>query len=203
LTTLRRIDAVVLAAGASRRMGVPKQLLRVEGVSLVRRAALAALASRARSVFVVLGCEAEAVAGELRDLAVTALRHADWARGLGSSIRAGVEAAARADPPGDAVLLLLADQPRVCGATLDRLIDAFEATGRSIVACTYAGTAGAPALFARRHFPALLSLEGDRGAKAVIEAQPGDVEHIACDEAAIDLDSPDDLPGPPWLRSAP
>ena len=173
-------------------MGSPKQLLRLEGESLVRRAATTALASRAARVFVVVGAEAEAVAREIEDLPVEQVENVHWAEGIGTSIRAGVEAATVVQPPLDAVLITLADQPAVTSALLDALIAASEAAPAGLVACEYAETLGVPALFARRHFDALRRLSGDRGGKALLAAHGEAVVRIRFAPAAIDLDTPAD-----------
>src|SRR5262245_27238513 len=99
LEVVNRVAAVVLAAGGSSRMGAPKQLLRLEGESLVCRAARAALAAHCAQVFVVVGAEAVAVAREIEDLPVQRVENVHWAEGVGSSIRAGVEAVALWRPP--------------------------------------------------------------------------------------------------------
>ena len=173
-------------------MGSPKQLLRLDGESLVRRAATTALASRCTRVLVVIGANAEAVAREIEDLAVERVENAHWAQGISSSIRAGVETAAAAQPVADAVLITLADQPNVTSALLDRLIAAGVTAPAGLVACEYAGTLGAPALFDRRHFDALRELSGDRGGKALLAAHAEAVVRIPFAAAAIDLDTPDD-----------
>lgn len=173
-------------------MGAPKQLLCLEGESLVRRAATTALASCSARVFVVVGAEAAAVAREIEDLPVDRVENVHWAEGIGSSIRAGVEAAAVVQPPLDAVLITLADQPAVTSALLDELIAASEAAPAGLVACEYAETLGVPALFARRHFDALRRLGGDRGGKALLAAHGEAVVRIPFPPAAIDLDTPAD-----------
>jgi molybdenum cofactor cytidylyltransferase len=81
------------------------------------------------------------------------------------------------------------DQPRIHTALLDRLIEVFEDGEREIVACAYAETVGAPALFSRRHFAELTALSGDRGAKSLLEARAAEVARIPFPEGAIDLDT--------------
>ncbi len=174
-------------------MGSPKQLLRLQGESLVRRAARTALASRCAPVFVVVGAEAGAVTREIEDLPVERIKNIHWAEGMGSSIRAGVAAAATVHPPLDAVLIMLADQPTVTAALLDQLIAASASAPAGLVACEYDGTLGAPALFARRHFDALRSLSGDRGGKAILTAHGDAVVRIRFAPAAIDVDTPEDF----------
>jgi molybdenum cofactor cytidylyltransferase len=185
------VVALLLAAGGSRRMGHPKQLLEWEGASLVRRAAEAALASRCREVLVVLGAHAEEVSAELDGLGVRTCVNLDWREGIASSLRTGV--AALGDG-AEAVLVLLADQPEVDSTLLDRLIAAREASGLGLAASWYAGVVGAPALFSRRYFPELSSLSGDRGARALLEEHRDDCALVAAPEAALDLDTPADLP---------
>jgi molybdenum cofactor cytidylyltransferase len=187
-----RVAAVVLAAGASRRMGSPKQLLRIEGRTLVRRAAETALASRCQGVTVVVGAAAEPVRRELLDLPLVVVENRDWERGMAGSIRAGIEAVLAAHPHSDAAILAPADQPRIDSALLDRLIEVFERGEHAIVACAYAGTAGAPALFARRFFGELTALSGDRGAKPILEARQSEVALVAFPEGATDLNTPED-----------
>ncbi len=195
---MSRVAAVVLAAGGSLRMGSPKQLLQLDGESLVRRAVRTALASRCERVYVVVGAHAKAVTRELRDLPSDVIENPGWEDGLASSIRCGVTALEAAQPLADAALLTLADQPRVTPVVLDRLIDLFErerereSESRDLVACEYADTIGVPALFGRRYFDALRSLTGDRGARAVLNAEREHVARVAFAPAAIDVDTPAD-----------
>lgn len=189
---MNRVAAVVLAAGGSTRMGWPKQLLRLDGESLVRRAAKTALGSRCAVVFVVVGAHAGAVAQELDGLALTLVENPRWQDGMSSSIRVGVEALAAAQVPFDAVLITLADQPAVTSALFDRLIAAGETAPAGLVACEYAGTVGAPALFARHHFDALRELAGDRGGKALLATHAEAVARIPFPQGAIDLDTRED-----------
>lgn len=185
---MSKIGLILLAAGASTRMGSAKQLLLFGGKPLVRHAAEAALASGCGPVFVVLGAAADAIRPVLQDLPLEVLENRDWSEGMGASVRAGVQAAVCHDL--DALLLALADQPHLTGAAYHRLVEAFQATGKPIIASAYAGTVGVPALFSRALFPELLALTGERGCKAVIAAQLERVLAIPCPEAVLDLDTP-------------
>jgi molybdenum cofactor cytidylyltransferase len=192
---------VVLAAGGSSRLGMPKQLVRWRGRTLLRRAVETALAGVRRGgtgtgrtaraatvplgpVVVVLGSEAERLRAELRGLPVVFAVNADWANGLSSSVRAGLDAA------GDAggVLFVAADQPFVTADLLRRVVAAFRA-GAPIVACAYAGTLGVPALFDRAYFGELAGLEGDAGAKRIIERHRDVVRVVGFERGATDVDT--------------
>lgn len=180
--------AVVLAAGGSRRLGVPKQLLCWHGSSLVRRAVGAALGSGCRPVYVVVGSQAQEVVAELSDTRAVVVENSAWQQGLAGSIAAGVRAAT-ADAEPAALLLMLVDQPHVSVDVLARLRSAFDG---GIAAARYAGTLGVPAVFGRQYFRALLRLQGDRGARSLIESEVKSVRSIDCEEAAVDIDTPQD-----------
>ncbi len=177
---------VVLAAGGSTRMGSAKQLLPLAGVSLIRRAASAALATGCRPAVVVLGRDATVMRAELAGLDVIAVDNHDWHLGMGGSIRAAM-AAVPADAAG--VVVTLCDQPHVDAAALATLIAAFHRTGRT-VAARYAGTLGVPVVFGRDTFPDLLALDPAAGAKRLM-AGP-DVVAIDLPAAAVDVDTPED-----------
>jgi molybdenum cofactor cytidylyltransferase len=186
------IAIVILAAGASTRMGVPKQLLRHRGRTLLRHAVDAALGSTCRPVVLVLGANAQEVLPEVEGLPVEIVKNSDWAEGLSTSIRAGIEALAPAPDPPEAVVLTLCDQPFVSSDDINGLVAAYHSTKHSIVASEYAGTVGVPALFARPIWPELANLTGDAGAKRVIQKRLANVWPVSCPHGAIDLDTPED-----------
>lgn len=189
---MSRVAALVLAAGGSTRMGSPKQLLCFEGEPLIRRALRTALASRCASALVVLGAHADLVGREIQDLQFIRVDNPSWQDGVGSSIRVGVETVSALQPPVDAVLITLADQPGVTAELLDRLVAASATAPAGLVACEYAGTIGVPALYARQHFDALRKLAGDRGGRALLAAYGDAVVRIPFAAAAIDLDTRED-----------
>lgn len=191
------VSAVVLAAGAARRMGGADKLLEeVDGAPQIARAARAALESRADETLVVLGPSGEARQdarrAALAGLGVRVVENPLAAEGMASSIRAALGAVAA---EADAVALTLADMPEVGAAHIDRLIAAFDPEeGRAIVrAATASGAPGHPVLFGRRFFEALAALEGDEGARAVLAEHPDLVEVVRTEgeAAAVDLDTPD------------
>ncbi len=186
------IAIVILAAGASTRMRMPKQLLRIHGRSLVRHAVDAALGSSCRPVVVVLGAHAEAIRPELEGLPVQVVQNGRWAEGLSTSIRAGIEALPSAPDSPEAVVLTLCDQPFVESDSIEALVAAYRSTRRPIVASQYGGTLGVPTLFSRALLPELLALEGDTGARQVIQAHAATVWPVPCPQGAVDLDTPED-----------
>jgi molybdenum cofactor cytidylyltransferase len=188
-----RFGAVVLAAGASTRMGVPKQLLELAGKPLLVRAVEAALASPAWPVVVVLGADAEKIRPALARLPVLVTENAAWAEGMAASIRAGVTTLQQFSRRLDAALIALCDQPAFSADTIAQLVAAQRATGRSIVAARYAGRHGAPALFLREHFPTLTHLTGEEGARALLNDQPELVTAVDLPALAVDLDTPEDF----------
>ncbi len=186
------IGIIVLAAGGSRRLGTPKQLLRFQGRSLLRHSVEAALASHAHPVVVVLGAYAEQVKPEIADLPVQVVENQRWAEGMSSSVRAGIQALTTASDALEAALLMVCDQPYVASRTIDGIIEAYRSTGRLIVASEYAGTLGVPALFTRDLFRDLMTLEGDHGARRIIRTYEGEVLRFPFPEGAIDVDTLDD-----------
>lgn len=188
------VSALVLAAGQSRRMGGRDKLVEpVDGVPLLRHVAQALGASGVDETVVVLPPEPGARQAALAGLAVRMVANPRAAEGMGTSIAAGVTALR---PDADAVLIVLADMPELGGADFDRLIAAFDpGEGRAVVrAVAEGGRPGHPVLFGRRFFELLRGLEGDRGARAVIEDYPEFVVDVALPgaAAATDLDTPED-----------
>lgn len=201
--SLQRCAAVVLAAGASTRLGQAKQLIEKSGESLLRRTTRLALEAGCAPVVVVLGFEAERMRAELRDLPVSIAVNSEWPAGMGTSVRCGVAAAlangsSTARAPGS-VLLLVCDQPRLSVKHLLGLLARHGATPNggkaAITASVYAGRPGVPAVFAAELVPELLQCAGDQGARAVIRQDPTRVQMVDWPEGAMDVDRPEDLEG--------
>jgi len=188
-----RCAAVILAAGASTRLGQAKQLIEVEGESLLRRTARLALEAGCAPVVVVLGYEAERMRAELAGLGVETVENAEWREGMGSSLRCGVSWLARRESGDDNILLLVCDQARLTADHLRALLARHATGGSAITASQYAGRAGVPAVFAAALAPELLDCSGDRGAREVIRRDATRVQTVEWPEGAIDVDGPEDL----------
>ena len=184
------VAAVILAAGASSRMGSPKQTLRYRGESLLRRAALAALGAGCRPAVVVTGANAESSRRELEGLGVREVFNPHWETGMASSVRAGVGALAGAD--AGAVVLMLCDQPHVTAEVISGLVAAHRASPRPVVASEYGGGFGVPALFGRTLFAELAQLEGAAGARQLIKRYASEAHFIPFPGGEMDVDTPDD-----------
>jgi molybdenum cofactor cytidylyltransferase len=184
------IAAVILAAGASSRMGSPKQLLVHDGQPLVRRAALAARNAGVGHIIVVLGSSSAAIEHSLGDTEwMSIVVNHDWRSGQSTSLRAGLLEAERAR--ADGVLVMLADQPLVDSNAIGRLLSKFDSEHR-IVASVYAGTVGVPAVFGFEHLNELMTITGDTGAGKWLRARAGRIALVPLPEAVVDIDTPED-----------
>ena len=188
----RHVAGLVLAAGASSRLGTPKQLVVHRGQPLVRRAVLALVEAGAQPAIVVLGAHAETIAPLLHDVPrVVMVLNARWQNGLASSLGAGVREAMRLDPQVAGVLITTVDQPFVDAAALRRLLDAF-ARAHRIVAAEYAETIGVPAVIGREYFADLLALAGDAGAGGWMRSRSEPVHRVRLPDASLDIDTAED-----------
>jgi xanthine dehydrogenase accessory factor len=179
------VVAVVLAAGGSSRLGRPKQLEIFRGRPLLRHVVDEVRASACDEVAVVLGANVARIEPALEGAGVSVLRNDAWAEGLASSIR---EAVAWATSRGaSALVTILADQPLLDRAHVDRLIDVWRA-GAPAAASVYGGALGVPALFGASLFEELAALEGDRGAARVLRGRT-DVAKIPWPEGEVDVDT--------------
>jgi molybdenum cofactor cytidylyltransferase len=186
-----RCGLVLLAAGGSRRMSQPKQLLPVSGQPLVRYVAEQALRAAVAPVVVVLGAEAERIAPLLAGLAIEIAVNPQWAEGQGASLRVGVAAALAAAGELDALIVALADQPSLPPGHLDALAAAFRAGGCSIVASQVGGERVAPMLFGAQHFVRLQRFTGDTGARMLVR-EFGQETAVVPLATNADLDTPED-----------
>ncbi|GAP96864.1 nucleotidyltransferase family protein [Leptolyngbya sp. NIES-2104] len=186
------IGIVILAAGASTRLGTPKQLLQYRGRSLLRHTAEIALASGCQPIVVVLGAQSEQLEAEVQQLPVTTIRNSRWAEGMSSSIQTGLKTLRSIEPTIEAVIILLCDQPFVSVSLVHQLIEAYDRTGTLIVASEYADTLGVPALFSHALFPVLMTLQADRGARFVIQNHVQAVARILFPLGTVDIDTSSD-----------
>jgi molybdenum cofactor cytidylyltransferase len=183
----------ILAAGASRRLGQPKQLVALAGEPLLRRQCRIALEARIGPVAVILGCHAARCAATIVDLPVARHINERWAEGLGTSIRHAAQAAMAADVSG--LLLLHVDQYRLTAADLQSLHVAWVAS-QCLSACAtmHGDEFGPPVIFPRRWFADLLQLNGDAGARSVLAKLPADaLLRVEIPNAIHDLDLPAQL----------
>ena len=200
------LGAVVMAAGEGRRFGGPKQLLEVDGVPLVCRAAAEALAAGVERVAIVTGAHAEAVKAAVKTWAATqgidshldVAHNPDWATGMRGSLRTGVLAVTQVAAP-DACFVLLADQPNL-DATLLRGF-AERLPGHDAVALAYPSGPGAPALFSRKLYPRLLGEDAAypaEGAKAILRDATMRTALVKAPMQRLDIDTPADWDA--WLE---
>lgn len=184
------LACVLLAAGGSRRLGVPKQLLRVQSAPLLLRAVLAAHAATEGPIVVVLGAHALKLRALLRrhGAPVRVAHNARWEEGLAASLRVGLTAL---PPRTRAALVLVVDQPLIDARAAQRLVRAWRRRPSMPAAAHYAGRAGVPAILPRRTWRALRSLRGDTGARALLNGSG--VTLVCLPEAALDVDTPEDV----------
>jgi CTP:molybdopterin cytidylyltransferase MocA len=188
------VDAAILAAGASRRLGRAKQALEIEGRPLLTRAVEAAIAVSCRRVIVMLGHDAGTLAALVPPGAETVV-HPGYVEGLGSTIRAAIDAVRRADELPDGLLLAVCDQAALDASILRGLLDRWQLAGRPYAAgCEYGGKVGTPAVFSPEAFPDLAGLSGDRGARALLRTPGRAVVRVPWPAGALDVDLPCDLP---------
>ncbi|GAA6621425.1 NTP transferase domain-containing protein [Scytonema sp. NUACC26] len=186
---MSNIGLILLAAGASTRMGTPKQLLQYQQQSLLRHMVEVAVASVCNPVIVVLGAYADRIRSEIELSNVRIVENHCWSEGMSTSIRSGIEAL---NEDVDAVVLMLCDQPFVSTQIINQLVNVFWATGGQIVASEYGGVQGVPALFKRTLFAELLTLSGAAGARQVIKQNAREVVSLPFPEGLFDLDTRDD-----------
>lgn len=188
------VDAILLAAGQSKRMGARNKLLEpVGGEPLVRRVATAVGASGIRRLIVVTGHQADRVRDALSGLECRFADNPDYPTGMGTSVAAGVRAVFDAADPPDAAIVCLADMPDITPAALDALIRNYDpAAGRTVVAAARAGQRGNPVLWDRRFAEDLASLGGDAGARDILREHAGQLVTVEMDDDAVlrDLDTP-------------
>ena len=187
-----RCAAIILAAGGSTRFGSPKPLVRIAGETLVARAVRIAAEAGCLSVLAVVHDAAVARAAE--NAGGEAVDNPRWEAGIASSIAAGI-ARAEANPEIDAVMILACDQAVVTADDLRRLRRAFDPEAFAAAADYLNGASGIPAVFGRAAFPALSALEGDAGAKVLLEQHRKRVRFVPMPGAALDVDRPEDLIG--------
>jgi molybdenum cofactor cytidylyltransferase len=188
------LAVVLLAAGPSSRLGQAKQLVRKDGESLVRRSARLLLTLSPANLTVVTGCDAEAVAAELDGLPVGIVLNRQWERGMGASINRGV----RSLPAGlDGVLVAVCDQWRLEPEDMRRLQDHWRYDISRICVAAWkeenAFVSGPPVVFPRNLIPELKSMQENRGARQLIDRYMDLVEFVEMENAAFDLDRPEDL----------
>lgn len=193
MNPVNKTGLALLAAGASTRMGRPKQLLRFGGESLLQRMLRIALETPFRPVAVVLGARAEELAAGLEGAAALIVHNSAWASGMGSSAAAGLEALLRAEPELDAACFILVDQPYLAAAHLLELQNLLDRQPEKLgAASAYEQTLGVPAIFLKALFPELLQLHGQKGAQPVIKKYQAQIAAVPFPQGQADLDTPED-----------
>lgn len=175
------VAAIVLAAGASRRLGEPKQLIRLDGETLLERTVRVCCEAGCVPVIVVLGASANEVLRRSSLGSAVVVMNDEWMQGMASSIRAGIQ---ELPPVVDGCVVATCDQPAITATHLRELM-----TSGEVTASTYAGRNGVPAYFPREIFEQLMQLHGDAGARELLK----DARALTFAGGELDVDTPEDL----------
>ena len=192
LRTPSRVSAVVLAAGMSRRMGSPKQLLQIGGKALLENVLDSLRGARVGEIVLVLGASAEEIRKQIDGTGLRVVINEAFEGGMGTSLRAGLAAV---DAQAEAALIVLADQPFVATATFDRLIAAYEERKPQIALPIYKGFRGNPVLLDRSVFAEVMGLGGDVGCRAIFGTHTENILKVPVEDIGVllDIDTSADL----------
>jgi len=187
---LTRSAGIVLAAGSSRRMGRPKQLLDFGGRPLLEMVVGQANDSQLHEVFVVLGSRADEILARVDFGRARVVVNQDHESGMASSLRAGLSAL---EDDVEAAMVILGDQPDGAGR-IDRLLELERESGLPAAALSFGGLLHPPVLLRRELWGDLMALEGDVGCRAIIRARPELVAKLDIDglNHPVDVDTPED-----------
>ncbi len=186
-----KIGIIILAAGVSRRMGTPKQLLKVGKETLLEKAIGVAQKLDNKEILVVLGANAEKIQSALDDKNdMTIIINEEWQKGMGTTLRKGVNYFLEQKELYKALIVMVCDQPYLTTKKLEELIELHKKTKAAIIATEYEGIKGVPALFSSKLFSKLATLNEDEGARKIIKRYKGVVKTVDFPKGKYDLDTP-------------
>ncbi|MEZ4933341.1 MAG: nucleotidyltransferase family protein [Saprospiraceae bacterium] len=193
MTDPKNIAILLLAAGSSSRLGHPKQLVEVSGQPLLQKMVEISLATGCHPVVIVLGAYFEKIKPVIENLPVHILENKNWESGMGSTVSCGMDFLINNYPELKAVILLVCDQYYLAEKNITELIRVFEKTNKNIIASKYGETVGVPALFSKHLFTDLLKLNGQSGAKKIVQKYADEAAIVEFSEGMFDLDTEEDL----------
>lgn len=185
------IYGIVLAAGESKRMGRPKQLLPFGKQTLIETVIDHALLSQVEKIMVVLGANRELVAKRLAKFPISLIFNPRYQDGMLSSVQLGFEAIAR---DATAAIIILGDQPTIPGSVIDSIINAYNSSGKGIIIPIYRKRRGHPVLIDYKYRNEVAALDPALGLRSLVHGHPDDVEEVIVESPAIlkDIDFPED-----------
>ncbi|MFT6204001.1 MAG: molybdenum cofactor cytidylyltransferase [Spirosomataceae bacterium] len=187
------VAIIILAAGKSSRMGVPKQAIEINGKTLIKNIIDTTLETKCYPITVVVGANKAAFVPELEVMPVTLIDNPNWEKGMGASIKMGLIGSYMVEKNFEAVIVLTVDMPHVTVDLINKLIEKAADDSVKIVACRYGDSGGIPALFKREVLYDILELDDAEGAKSVIMKHKSNTTWIDFPDGNIDLDTPSDL----------
>ena len=189
---LTNCGILIIAAGQSKRLGSPKQLLMYEGKTLINRLIDIVKEAVDLPMALVLGAHAEKIKLQLTNPSMPIIINEHWAQGMGCSISTGLKGLIQKNPAIDGVMVLVCDQPFLNREHILSLLNLQAKSAMPMAACYYEGVLGTPAVFHQSIFPELLALKGDRGAKKIITAREAEVAKLHFEKGMIDIDTEED-----------
>lgn len=186
---MKPLAIVILAAGASSRMGTPKQLLPFQTDTLLGTVIKNATHTRIETIYCVVGANSSEIKKSHQQYAITFITNSDFKAGLSSSIQSAVQFIAENKPDIEAILVLLGDQPFVSSEYMQLYIDLHLKHPEQRIATAYKNNTGVPAVFPKKYFGRLQKLEGDRGAKELLNTIPDTFVVKLPMEALTDIDT--------------
>jgi len=179
------ISGIILAAGESKRMGRPKQLLSFGSSTILEHVVENLLRSKIDELILVLGHESGPIKARFEGAPLRVVLNPEYRQGMSTSICCGIK---EANPESRALLIALGDQPLVRSEVVDQLVSAYEEGGSGIVLPSFGGLPGHPVIFDLKYRDALLALTGDKGGKSIVEAHPEDVRQVEVETASVVYD---------------
>lgn len=183
---------LILAAGSASRMQQPKMLLPFGKGTILSHLLEETQAVQPKVICVVTGYYHTAMLPLLQTAPILVVYNEDWKAGMAGSIKTGLCALLEQHPALDSVTILVSDQPFISRALLQEMIQTHETSGKGIVAAFYNGIKGTPVLFNKKYFHHLQELQGDKGAKSILQLVPDDIATVDFAEGEMDIDTPED-----------